>query len=94
MSKLKVICKGCGKVIRSREKQVQWITRDDALIIEDISFHFKCFIDWRDESIKNRAMKVYNDSMNKVLPRFYNDLKKSIPNLNEEETKVLFVGNS
>lgn len=66
----KKICKKCNKEIKNEEKGVTWITFKGKKQLEVIHWHFKCFIEWRNESLENRAKKLYFNSMKNTMPKF------------------------
>lgn len=81
---MKKICKRCDKQIKKNEKGVTWITFEGEKELEKIHWHWQCFLDWRNESIENRAKKIYADTMKKIMPM----AKQMVGNvLNEEEIK-------
>ena len=69
MIKFKECCK-CGKQIMPKEKAVRWETYDVGKLKEQKDWHFKCFLEWRDESIRTKAMEVYNISMKGAMAQF------------------------
>ncbi|HUS51416.1 MAG TPA: hypothetical protein VMZ91_14700 [Candidatus Paceibacterota bacterium] len=70
-----MICERCSNKIKKTNKAVLWKTFIDKEILEEVYWHYNCFIEWRDESLENRAKKLYNESMKNVLPKFQNMLK-------------------
>jgi len=85
------ICKRCNKKINSKEKGTTWITFENGKDIEVIHWHWKCFLEWKKESLENRAKKLYSESMIKALPKFRGMINKLINN--EETNKILRMGN-
>jgi len=67
MTLSKIICKRCNKIIKDKDKSTTWITKDKGKIIEEINWHFKCFLEWRDESLMNRAKELYANTMKETL---------------------------
>jgi streptogramin lyase len=70
------ICRRCNKEIGKDEKGVTWITFEGKKILEEVHFHWNCFIEWRNESLENRARQLYVDSMKKTIPQFQNLMKQ------------------
>jgi len=84
-------CKRCGKKILIDEKGVCLHTFIGEKNLEKVYWHWQCYLDWRDESLENRAKGIYNKTMEACIPQ----LKGMIGGLmnNEEETnKILQVG--
>ena len=75
-------CKRCQKKIKILDKGVTWITFDNGKDIETIHWHFQCFIDWRDESIKNRAEKIYINTIEKIMPGAKKMVQSMVNNAN------------
>ena len=80
------ICKKCNRIIKKNEKGVTWITFQGDKELEKIHFHWTCFIEWRDESIENRAKKIYSETMGKVLPQAKGIINKIL--YNETPNKI------
>jgi len=85
-----MICKRCNKKIKETDKAVLWKTFKGKKVLEEVYWHFKCFIEWRNESLENRAMKLYKNSMMGALQKFNKMFNKN----NNEETKdkILQIG--
>lgn len=77
-------CKRCGKKILIDEKAVLLKTFKGNETLEQVFWHFQCYLDWRDESLEIRAKKIYNNTMSAIVPQFTKMLGKFN---NEEETK-------
>ena len=78
------ICERCNKKILLKDKAVLLKTFIGEKDLENVYWHFQCYLDWRDESLNNRAKKIYNDTMTAIIPKF----KDMLGNLtNNEETK-------
>lgn len=76
---MKKICKKCNKPIETKEKGVTWTTFEGKKELEVIHWHFKCFEEWRDASLENRARRIYNDTMKAIVPQFksmMNDVRR------------------
>ena len=63
-------CKRCKKTIKKIDKAVLWKTFEGKKIYEEVYWHWKCFIEWRNESLENRAKKIYQKSMQNCIPKF------------------------
>jgi hypothetical protein len=79
-------CKRCGKKILIDEKAVLLKTFIGEKNLEQVFWHFQCYLDWRDESLENRAKKIYNNTMKAIIPQFKGMLNR-IGIDNEETTK-------
>lgn len=56
-------CKRCDKKIKTKkEKYVAWGTYDGKKVLEEVYFHFQCFLDWFNESVNARAQKIIKKS--------------------------------
>jgi len=88
----KKVCKRCGKKILIDEKAVELKTFIGFKNLENIFWHWKCYLEWRDESLENRAKKIYADTMKQIVPGFQKMLKGITVN-NEEETNKNMVYN-
>ena len=82
----KKICKRCNKKILIDEKGVCLHTFQGEKNLEKVYWHWQCYLDWRNESLENRAKKIYANTMKSILPGFKKMLG-GIMNNNEEETK-------
>ena len=82
------ICKRCNKIIKKNEKGVTWITFLGNKELEKIHFHWRCFIEWRDESITNKAKKIYSETMGKVLPQAQGVIDKILHNEQPAQYKI------
>lgn len=70
------------------EKAVMLMTFQGNKTLEKVYWHWQCYLDWRDESLENRAKKIYNDTMMAIVPKFKDMLGNLGMNIqNEEETK-------
>ena len=79
-------CKKCVKRIKKGDKVVLWKTFiQGGEILEEVYFHFKCFLEWRNESLENRAKKLYASSMKAALPKLKGMLGGMIKGINNEE---------
>lgn len=77
-------CKRCGGKITIEEKAVLLKTFRGNETLEQVFWHWQCYLDWRDESLEIRAKKIYNNTMKAIVPQF----KEMLGNFNnEEETK-------
>lgn len=81
------VCKKCDKEITKNEKGVTWITFRGKEELEKIHWHFNCFLEWRNESLENRAQKLFQESMKKSIPMM-KDLMKGIYNGKEKEFAI------
>lgn len=77
-------CSRCSLLIKENDKGVSWITFKGKKVLEEVHFHWKCFLEWRNESLENRAKKLYFDSMSKALPQF----KKLIGQISDGKTNT------
>ena len=82
------ICKRCDKIIKKNEKGVTWITFKGSKELEKIHFHWNCFIEWRNESITNKAKKIYAETMGKVLPQAQGMIDKILHNEQPTQYKI------
>ena len=82
------ICKRCDKIIKNNEKGVTWITFKGSKELEKIHFHWNCFLEWRDESITNKAKKIYSETMGKVLPQVKGMIDKILHNEQPNQYKI------
>jgi len=71
------ICKKCGLKISEKEKGVTWTTFQGKDILEEVHFHWKCFLEWRNESLEIRAKKIYAETMQSVIPKFQQMMSNS-----------------
>lgn len=81
----KKICERCKKKIKDSQKAVLLKTFTGEETEEEVYWHFQCFLDWRDESLQNRAMKIYNKTMNSTISKLNKAFNMN--QNNEEETK-------
>jgi len=65
----KKICKRCQEKILPEDKYTMLGTFQGDKTIRKDYWHFQCFLDWFNESVHNRAMKVYNESMKGALQK-------------------------
>jgi len=79
-------CKRCEKKITKKDKAVLWKTFKVEEVLEEVYWHYQCFLDWRDESLENRAKKIYANTMKECIPQLKGMLGGLLGN-NEEETK-------
>jgi hypothetical protein len=77
-------CKRCGKKILIDEKAVELKTFIGNKNLENLFWHWQCYLDWRDESLTIRAKKIYADTMKACIPKFKWMLKGL--GINEETT--------
>lgn len=57
-------CKRCGKKIR--EKKDKWVllgTYNGKKTLEEIYFHFRCYLDWFNESLNIKAQQIIKKSI-------------------------------
>jgi len=78
------ICKRCNKKILKIDKAVLLKTFIGEKDLENVYWHFQCYLDWRDENLESRAKRIYADTMKAIVPQFKNMLSGIVPN--EEET--------
>lgn len=84
------ICKRCNKEIKKGEKVAGMHTYNNFPEISDeCYFHFQCFLDWRNESIENRAKKIYAKTMEKIAPQARSMVNNILGINNEEETNII-----
>ena len=83
------ICQKCQKKINSEEKGVTWITFEGDKELEVIHWHWKCFEEWKNESIENKAKKVYAESMKKILPGFAGNIEGMIENAQAKANEMI-----
>ncbi len=84
--KEKLFCERCRLEIKDGEKVAGMHTYDNFPKISDERyFHFKCFLEWRNESLENRAKKIYTETIKKVIPQA-KEMLKGLGINNEEET--------
>jgi len=81
----KKICKKCGLRITPEQKAVLLLTFQGERNLEKVYWHFQCYLDWVNESLESRAMKLYNISMKNAMDRFM-PMVKGIVNNGQEET--------
>lgn len=62
-------CIRCKKAIKPEEKVSRWETYEKGKLTEQVDWHFKCFLKWKDESIFNKAMEAYNKTIKEMLPK-------------------------
>jgi hypothetical protein len=89
----KKICKRCKEKILPSQKAVMLMTFKGNTNLEKVYWHFQCYIDWRNESLENRALKLYQQSLSNALPEFKEVINNLVGSYDEEETnKVVQVG--
>ena len=67
---MKKICKRCGKEVSKKQKAVLLKTFQGEKTLEEFYFHFQCYLDWLNQSIEDKAKKIYSESMKIVGERF------------------------
>ena len=67
-------CKRCSKEISKKEKYARLETWDKEKLKEQINWHFVCYLEWIQESINNRAMKLFQDNMQVTMKSLSNVL--------------------
>jgi transposase-like protein len=83
--KKKVYCEKCGLEIKKGEKVAGMHTYNKFPDVSDERyFHFDCFLKWRNESIENRAKKIYAQTMEKIAPQA-RTMVNNILGINDEE---------
>lgn len=91
----KKICKRCKKRILPSQKAVMLMTFEGIKNIEKVYWHFQCYLDWRNECLESRAIKLYQQSLSNALPEFKSVINNLVESYDEEETnKVDPVGTS
>jgi hypothetical protein len=83
----KKICKRCGKKIIEDEKAVMLMTFIGNKNLEKVYWHWQCYLDWRNESLENRAKELYYNSMQGALKQLPGFLNKIGLNNGQEENK-------
>jgi CelD/BcsL family acetyltransferase involved in cellulose biosynthesis len=97
MAKKEVFCEWCRKEIKKGEKAAGMHTyREFPQISDERFFHFDCFLDWKDNKIKEAGINAFKKSMPKMAPlirstaeRIAEDIKTKLNN--EEETKKITI---
>lgn len=80
------ICNKCGMKIQKHEKGVTWTTFELGQDIEVVHWHWKCFLEWRDSSLENKATKLYQKTVEGMMPQLKGMLEKiGVENLDEKE---------
>ena len=79
-----MICKRCNKIINKKDKSVLLKTFEGKNTLEEIYFHWKCYLDWINESIENKAKKIYSKTIEKIIPHAKTMVDKML--FNNEET--------
>lgn len=74
----KKICKKCNLEIKKHEKGVTWITFEGNKELEVIHWHYKCFLEWRDENLQERAKKLYTSTVKAMMPQLTQMVKKKV----------------
>lgn len=64
----KKVCKYCKNLITPDEKAVLLMTFKGNKNLEKVYFHFKCYIEWFNKSLENKAIDIYSDTMKKIIP--------------------------
>jgi len=86
----KKVCQRCKKVIQIDEKGVLLMTFEGNKNLEKRYWHWKCYLEWRDESIKNHAEEVLNKAIIQVIP---SEIISALNNgRNKQTNKVLPMG--
>lgn len=86
------ICKRCDLDINIEDKAVCLHTFKGLESLEKVFWHFQCYLDWRDESITNRANQVVAASMNKAVGMagvMLHHLRKEMPEVPEIEVEII-----
>lgn len=101
MGKEIIFCQWCKNEIKKGEKVACMNTYNEFPKVSDERyFHFDCFLDWRDNKIKEAGINAFKKSMpitmNMVKPMVKEITDKVIKNINNEEeteeNKVYDVG--
>jgi hypothetical protein len=85
----KKICKRCKERIHPNQKAVMLMTFQGNETLEKVYWHFQCYIDWRNESLENRAVKLYQQSLSNALPDFKGVINNLVGDYDEEETNKM-----
>jgi len=87
----KKICNYCEKEIKKKEKQVDVITKEEGVTLEEEYFHFKCWKDWFNEMVSKKIKNTANNAL-AGLTGFLGGLNQSIKereDLIKKETEVI-----
>lgn len=83
----KRLCKKCGKKVLYEHKAVLLMTFQGYKNLEKVYWHFQCYLDWINEELESRAMKLYSNSMKGAMEKFIPMLNNTINNGQEETNK-------
>jgi len=61
------VCIKCKKEILPYDKFATLITNEGKKVVETIYFHFKCYLEWLNESITNKAKKMVSSAAGKAM---------------------------
>lgn len=76
-------CKRCGFEIKKGQKATSLKTFiKDREILEDINWHFECYLDWFKECVNQKAMRAFQESMKKTMSMIPKDALNLISKLN------------
>ena len=62
-------CKRCNKKILPEDKAVMLMTFTGEKSLEKVYWHWQCYIDWINESIKNKSVKQMQEAMGPTLQK-------------------------
>lgn len=62
-----VNCFRCNNEILPLQKQVQIFTKDNGKILSEENFHFVCWMDFYNDSVKERLEKIRESVMSKAM---------------------------
>lgn len=73
------ICRRCNKLIKNYDKAVLLKTFVDKKTLEELYFHFQCWVDDLREKDEKRALGLYNKSMKEaslMLRKMFNNVQE------------------